>query len=110
MTKTGRSWSGASMATMMLAAAAVSDPAFAKAQNGDGFNPHKQLAQNATTASRTRGAGTVIATRGTAASELLRVLRATQGRSAALPVTLDEFERLPALPKRRLLTTCSAVT
>jgi hypothetical protein len=109
MTKMAWSWSRASMATMMLATAALSDPAFAKAQNGDGFNPHKHLAQNVTTASRPGVAGMAVATPGTAASELVRVLRATEGSSAALPVTLDEFERLPALPKRRVLTTHSAV-
>jgi hypothetical protein len=108
MTKVARSWSRASMATLMLAAIALSDPTFAKAQDRGGFGPHDHLAQKLTTDSRSGLAREAVATRGTAAS--VRVLRAAEGSNAALPAALDEFERLPALTTRRVLTTHSTIT
>jgi hypothetical protein len=107
MTKVARSWSRASMATLMLAAIALSDPTFAKAQDRGGFG-HSHLAQKVTTDSRSGLAREAVATRGTAAS--VRVQRAAEGSNAALPAALDEFERLPALTTRRVMTTHSAIT
>jgi hypothetical protein len=98
MTKMAPSWCRASMVTMMLAATALSEPAFAKAQDGRGFIPHNHLAQNVTTASTPAVAGEAMATQ--AASEPVRVL----------PAAVGAFERLPALAKRRILTPRSAVT
>jgi hypothetical protein len=105
-----RSWSRASMATMMLAVAALSDPAFAKAQDGSGFNPHNQLARNVATVSRPGVGGEAMATTTTAAGELVRRLRAVEWSSPALPAALDAVVRVPALMKRRILTARGAVT
>jgi hypothetical protein len=89
MTKMARRWSRARTATLLLAAAALSDPAFAKAHRG-GFDPHNHLAQNDTTAGRPG-----VAREAAAANELVRGLRAAEGSTAALPAALDEVERLP---------------
>jgi hypothetical protein len=109
MTKMARRWSRARVTTLLLAAAALSDPAFAKAQDRGGFDPHNHLAQNVTTASRPGVAREAAATPDTAANELVRGLRAAEGSTAALPAALDEFERLPALTTRRVLTTHSVI-
>jgi hypothetical protein len=98
------------MATLMLAAIAPSDPASAKAQDSGGFGPHNHLAQKVTTDSRPGLAREAVATRGPAAGGAMRVLRAAEGSTAASPAALDEFERLPALTTRRVLTTHSAIT
>jgi hypothetical protein len=73
------------MVTLMLAAIALSHPAFAKAQDGVGFIPHHHLAQNITTASTPEVSGKAVTTQGTAASELVRVLPAAMRSTAALP-------------------------
>ena len=109
MTMMARS-SRASMATMMVAARAPSDPAFAKAQDGGGVSPHNQLIQKVTTASRRGVAGEAVATPGTTASEPMRALRAAAGSTVALPATLDEFERQAAVTKQLVPVTHSAVT
>jgi hypothetical protein len=97
MTKMARSWCRASVVTMMLAATALSEPAFAKAQDGRGFIPHNPLARNVTTASTPAVAGEAEATQSTAASEPVRVL----------PAAVSAF-RPPALTK--ILTPHRAVT
>jgi hypothetical protein len=107
---TKRRWYRASMVTMMLAATALSQPAFAKAQDGLGFIPPHHLAQNITTAGTPGVAGKAVATQGTAESELVRVLPAAMRRTAALPAAVGVFKRLAALIKRPILTTHSAVT
>jgi hypothetical protein len=104
MTKMARSWCRAGMVTMMLAATALSEPALAKAQDGGGIIPHNRLAQNVTTASTPGVTAEAAATQGTAASELVRVLSAALGRTAALPAVAGAFEQLPALTKRRAVT------
>jgi hypothetical protein len=107
MTKMARRWSRARMATLPLAAAALSYPAFAKAHHRGGFDPHDHLAQNVTRASRPGVARQAAATPDTAANELVRGLRA--GSTAALPAASDEFEQLPALTTRRVVTTHSVI-
>jgi hypothetical protein len=99
MTKMARRWSRARMATLLLAAAALSDPAFAKVQDRGGFDPHNHLAQNVTPASRPGVAREAAATPDTAANELVRGLGAAW----------DGFERLPVLTTRRVLTTHSVI-
>lgn len=110
MTKMARRWSRASTVTMMLAALALSEPAFAKAEDGGSFNPHHYLAQSVTAAGRPGVAREAVATPGIAANEVVRALRAAEGNTAALPAALGAFERLPALTKLRILTAHSAVT
>jgi hypothetical protein len=109
MTKMARSWCRASVVAMMLAATALSEPAFAKAQDGRGFIPHNRLAQNVTTASTPAVAGQATATQRTAASEPLRVLPAAVWSTAALPAAVSAFERLPAWVRRQIPTPHSAV-
>jgi hypothetical protein len=92
---------------MMLAATALSEPAFAKAQDGRGFIPHNPLARNVTTASTPAVAGEAEATQSTAASEPVRVLPAAVWSTAAVPAAVSAF-RPPALTK--ILTPHRAVT
>jgi hypothetical protein len=110
MTKMARSWCRASVVTMMLAATALSEPAFAKAQDGRGFIPHNHIAQNVTTASTPAVAGEATATQGAAPGELVGVLPAAVWSTAAVPAAVSAFERLPALTTWLILTPHRAVT